>query len=70
MAYKWEPNIRCQIIQGKAVLSQEDKKEMGCNGYCTDCKTFLGVDISMTGSPHLDGCCSDKFLSAARSPFP
>lgn len=59
MTFSWISSIRCEIKYGKAFLYQNNSEEKEkCNGDCSNCDAFLGVDISQIGSPYLDGSCS------------
>lgn len=58
MGFNWHGNIRCTISDGNAFLSQADMNSMECQGHCSECDSFLGVNISMVGEKYLDGPCS------------
>jgi hypothetical protein len=58
MAYFWVYNVKCEIMDGSAYLSGEDRKVMRCSGKCHTCEAFLGVDITDTGKPYYKSCCA------------
>lgn len=60
MSYDWVPNIRCEIADGKALLAPADKEGTDCSGFCSDCDSFLGVDIRTIGAFPLSACCADR----------
>lgn len=58
MSYYWVANMHCSIRNGSAFICDKDRPVKGCNGNCTACSKFLGVDITQVGKEELDGCCS------------
>lgn len=62
MTYFWVPNVLCEMQDGKAYLSGEDKRRARCAGTCHACEGFLGVDLSDTGKPYFRSCCTQMQL--------
>ncbi len=50
-------NIRCVIRNGKAYLAAGERHPGDCEGECTTCSSFHGVDITQVGQPYLEGDC-------------
>jgi hypothetical protein len=58
----WIPNIKCGINEGQAFLDQSLIKIKKCNGNCSRCNSFYGVNIRQVGEKYIDGCCADKIV--------
>lgn len=58
MGFNWTNNIRCTISEGSAFLSKADLDCLKCQGRCSECNAFLGVNLSMVGEKYFDGSCS------------
>lgn len=54
----WIPNIRCKISEGNAFLDTPEMDKKNCDGNCSNCNFFRGVDIRLIGHKTLEGCCT------------
>jgi hypothetical protein len=61
--FNWRANIMCAISDGKAFLSNGQDNGRKCQGSCSNCSSFLGVNIRQIGEKYLDGCCANSNLS-------
>ena len=65
MSFNWTPSIRCEVHDGKAFLLKADLDRKKCDGNCSQCDTFLGVNPSQVGEAYFDGCCTKRIVTGS-----
>lgn len=53
----WVSNIRCRMGDGKTLLLDAFKDDAKCQGVCSECSSFRGINIRLIGERYLHGSC-------------